>query len=86
MTTDIKRGMAYFKKRIEGYFKQANDPAMDPDTRYYNMRDFADMRYIYELIEMDQIMAAAKKARSLDTAVREEIPNSVWRFLMDNKN
>jgi len=86
MTADIKVGMANFKKRIEAYFKQANNPAMHPDMRRSYMIDFADMRYIYEMIEIGAIMGAAKKARSLDTAVREEIPNSVWRFLMDNKN
>jgi hypothetical protein len=83
MTADMKVGMARFEKKIGEYFRLANSKKIHPDMRHLYMRDFADLRHIYELIELGTFAEAWSRSAKLDTAVREEIPNVIWEYMKE---
>jgi hypothetical protein len=50
-------------------------------TQY--MRDREDLKYVYDLIANKEYTYAAKSAANLDTIVRDQIPVTIWNFLME---
>ena len=55
----------------------------EKDEKYKEamLTDAEDLNFIADLIEEGNREVALRKARNLDTAVREEIPMKVWAYL-----
>jgi hypothetical protein len=78
-----KSAAAKIRKIADGY---ASKYAGYPDDASYQKMlatDSEDLRYIASLIESGDLPTAVRKVELLDTAVREEIPDTVMRLLYD---
>jgi hypothetical protein len=52
-------------------------------NNYLDKEDIEDLRILMFLLENEQFDKAKNFAISLDTIVREEIPNKAWNFLIN---
>lgn len=81
------RAAIYMKEASEKYLKYWQTAWKGEKEYLENLRisykDAADLFCIGHYLEEDNFWAAAKLANSLDTAVREEIPDDVWDYLND---
>ena len=57
------------------------DYKLDAEMTALHKSDAADLELIAALIEKEDLRRARIRADSLDTIIREEIPNDVWKWL-----
>jgi hypothetical protein len=75
------------KEASEAYIKYWQTAWEKEDTKRYredlriSYQDGADLFCIGHLLEQNRVKEARDLANSLDTAVREEIPDAAWDFL-----
>jgi hypothetical protein len=76
----IKQMMKEFKKKIAEW-------KADPEDLKYMITVYAEDRKnltrVYNLLEKGKVKQAAKEAWSLDTIVRDQIPEDVYDFMED---
>lgn len=67
--------------RDAGFKWMYPDYETDTDDLASRMGDANDLQKVADLIEAEDFKAAKHKASSLDTIVRDCIPNNVWHWL-----
>ena len=60
--------------------------ALEGDVKMMEIqtKDYLDILKIADLINSDEIKKAARKVMDLDTEVRDDIPDDVYNWLMEN--
>jgi hypothetical protein len=78
----VQKFITLMQKAAEDKFAQAKKQT-SPGMMSMYAGDARDMFKIAELMQDSNYAAAYKKAYSMDTAARDEIPSEVYKFLED---
>ena len=76
----VKEASAAYLKYWQTAWDKEDAKRYREDLRL-SYQDAADIFCIGHLLEQNRVKEARVLANSLDTAVREEIPNAAWEFL-----
>lgn len=79
----VQKLINLMQKAAERKFAEAKKEQKDPGMMAMYAGDARDMFKIAELMQDGNMSAAGKKAWDMDTAARDEIPEEVYEFLLD---
>ena len=79
----VQKLITLMQEAAEAKFSQAKKEQKDPGMMAMYAGDAEDMFNIAEMMQDGNYGAAYEKARNMDTAARDEIPDKVYEFLME---
>jgi hypothetical protein len=84
LQAQFKLAMRVFALTIKRTFN-AGMHDKDINWRHMAIKDFADLRRVYECIEAGDLTNAWRYASLVETAVRDEIPKFLWDLMRDKE-
>lgn len=76
----IEKAIEEFQAAIKRWYPDAREMSKREVTKRYT-QDRKDMKKVLGLVKKGKMHQAYELACSLDTIVREEIPNSIWTII-----